>query len=224
MPENLASRKKYKAILLDFYGTCVAEDDAVLSRIIAEIEKDSAASPLEIMNSWKFSEACAVAFDQKFRTQKEIELSTLQAVLVQFGVDRDAEEISRELFEYWSAPEIFPDTLGFLSRQNVPIILVSNIDNSFLHSALQRLDFEFSDIVTSEEVRAYKPRPEPFRCALERNGFHAEEVVHIGDSYSSDVVGAAQCGIDAIWVNRKNRSKPDGLMRFQVSTLSEIQW
>lgn len=215
---------KYKGILLDFYGTCVAEDDSIIERIISRIGERSSASREEIWSSWKFNEGCAAAFGSAFRTQKEIELSTLQAVLTQFDVDLDVEELSSELFEYWAGPAVYPDTVAFLHRQKVPVIIVSNIDNRFLEAALRSIDFGFHDIVTSEDVRAYKPRPEIYHQALERNGLKAEEVIHIGDSYSLDVLGAHQCGIDVVWVNRKNRIEPDGLMQFEVATLSEIRW
>jgi 2-haloalkanoic acid dehalogenase type II len=215
---------KYKGILLDFYGTCVAEDDAIIERIISKIGEYSSASREEIWSSWKFNEGCAAAFGSAFRTQKEIELSTLQAVLTQFEVDLDVEDLSSGLFDYWAGPAVYPDTVGFLRRQEIPVSIVSNIDNSFLESALQLIDFQFHDIVTSEDVRAYKPRPEIYHRALERNRFRTDEVVHIGDSYSLDVIGAHGCGIDVVWVNRKGRVKPEGLMNLEVSTLSEIKW
>lgn len=43
-------------------------------------------------------------------------------------------------------------------------------------------------------------------------GLHADEVIHIGDSLSSDVKGASSVGIKAIWLNRfgkKNSSDVD---------------
>lgn len=215
---------KYKGILLDFYGTCVAEDDAILERIISKIAMKSSASPAEIWHSWKFNEGCSAAFGPEFRTQKDIEISTLQTVLDKFQVSLDAEELSEELFAYWARPAVYPDTAEFLNRQKVPIILVSNIDNCFLESAIKGIDFTFNDIVTSEDVRAYKPRPEIYQRALESNGLKADEVIHVGDSYALDVLGAHQCGIDVVWVNRKNRIKPDSLMQFEVSTLSKIWW
>lgn len=144
-------------------------------------------------------------------------------MLDQFQVDIDVEELSSELFGYWAKPMVYPDTVEFLDRQNVPVIIVSNIVNSFLESAITGIDFEFADIATSEDVRAYKPRPEIYCRALERNGLKTKEVIHIGDSYSLDVLGAHRCGIDVAWVNRKNRIIPTGLMQFEDSTLSEIR-
>jgi 2-haloalkanoic acid dehalogenase type II len=215
---------KYKAILLDFYGTCVAEDDPVIDGIIARIKACTTASHSEILASWVFSEACYSSFGSSFRTQKDIEVFTLQAVLDKFGAALDVQELSAELFQYWSRPALYLDTLEFLQRQQVPVFIVSNIDDVFLESAAASIDFDFHGIITSEQVRAYKPRPEMFERALDLSGYQADEVVHIGDSYSSDVLGAHACGIDVVWVNRKKRPKQNGVMKFEVSTLSEIQW
>lgn len=44
--------------------------------------------------------------------------------------------------------------------------------------------------MTSEDARAYKPRPEPFRLALDRLGLCPGDVLHVGDSPASDVAGA----------------------------------
>ena len=215
---------KYKGILLDFYGTCVAEDDEIIDRIISKIAAQSHAPPDEILKSWKFNEVCGVSFGPAFQSQKNIEISTLQAVLNQFQVDLNVLELSDELFKYWSRPRVYADTLEFLNQQEVPVIVVSNIDNFFLESAVREINFDFHDTVTSEDARAYKPRGEIFSLALERNGLKPDEVIHIGDSYSSDVLGAYRFGIDVAWVNRNSRIKHDGLASFEVATLSEIRW
>ena len=75
-------------------------------------------------------------------------------------------------------------------------------------------------IFTSEDARAYKPRKELFELALRKTGLRADQVVHIGDSISSDVQGASQVGISAIWVNRGGREVPEGVTA--VSNLLEI--
>ncbi|MGF1656070.1 MAG: HAD family hydrolase [Verrucomicrobiales bacterium] len=76
----------------------------------------------------------------------------------------------------------------------------------------------------SENTRAYKPRPEMFHRALHRNGLKSDVVIHIGDSYGSDVLGAHPCGIGVVWVNRKKRTRPGQLMQLAGCTLSEIVW
>ncbi len=63
-------------------------------------------------------------------------------------------------------------------------------------------------LVISEDVRAYKPRPEPFHLALDLLGLAPTQVLHIGDSLTADVRGANALGIPVAWVNRKAKTTP----------------
>lgn len=64
-------------------------------------------------------------------------------------------------------------------------------------------------LVTSEEVGTPKPARPIFDTALQRAGCRPEEAVMVGDSWSSDVVGAYQAGIRPIWFNPAGRPRPD---------------
>ena len=44
-----------------------------------------------------------------------------------------------------------------------------------------------------------------FETALSKLGLSKENVIHVGDSISSDVIGAQKNGIKVMWINRKNR-------------------
>ncbi|MNP53866.1 Pyrimidine 5'-nucleotidase YjjG [compost metagenome] len=79
---------------------------------------------------------------------------------------------------------------------------------------MKAVDFHhmnITDILTSEDVKSYKPRPELFKEALKRSNLNANEVIHIGDSVLSDIGGAQKLGISAIWLNRLNKSLPYGV-------------
>ena len=55
------------------------------------------------------------------------------------------------------------------------------------------------------------------------NGLQAEEVVMIGDSWSSDIQGAINAGIDQIWIRKSKDPLPEGQSAtYLVKTLSEI--
>ena len=64
---------------------------------------------------------------------------------------------------------------------------------------------ELAGVVTSEEARAYKPRREIFDFALTKFGLKSSEVIHIGDSVTSDILGAKAADIQSIWINRKEK-------------------
>jgi ribosomal protein S18 acetylase RimI-like enzyme len=85
---------------------------------------------------------------------------------------------------------------------------VSNADNAELYSALVHCGLYFEYAVTSEDCRAYKPRPEIFCRALEMLDLPPCQVLHIGDSLRSDVRGAQAAGIPVLWINRQQRPIP----------------
>lgn len=69
-------------------------------------------------------------------------------------------------------------------------------------------DIKMASFVTSEDARSYKPRPEIFLRALELMDVKPEEVLHVGDSLSSDVAGAKRLGIKTCWLNRNRKNNP----------------
>ena len=50
-----------------------------------------------------------------------------------------------------------------------------------------------------------------FNLALKKCGLLADEVIHIGDSISSDVKGASSIGIKPLWLNRFGKEIPEGV-------------
>ena len=67
----------------------------------------------------------------------------------------------------------------------------------------------FAYVVLSDEVGVLKPDARIFEVALRRNrrtlpDLEKADVVMIGDSWHSDIEGARNAGIDAIWVTRQD--------------------
>ena len=207
--ENMAA-KRYKGLLLDFYGALVKVDDGIINRIVAAIGDKSPITDDrgQILRSWNFFELCSRSHGAHFRSQRALELESLRGVLEKYKADLDAEELSAELFSYWRSPDPFPSSSSFLAEIGIPVCVVSNIDAADLAEAIGRNGWEFDHVVTSEECRAYKPRPEPFVAGFQRLGFGANEVLHVGDSLTVDVAGGNGLGIDCAWVNRRNRPIP----------------
>ena len=201
-----------RAILLDFYGTVVEEDGVPIRHVCDEIVRASskAATSEAVSSYWGrvFNEMCFKSHGSIFRHERELEQASLQEVLLHFDADLDSGELSQILYDYWTRPMIFPESKIVIAGCGIPICLVSNIDNSDLASALRYNDLSFDLIVTSEDCRAYKPRPEPFEKALSLLGLPNEQVLHVGDSLISDVRGAKAQGIPVLWINRRNRKLP----------------
>jgi REG-2-like HAD superfamily hydrolase len=70
------------------------------------------------------------------------------------------------------------------------------------HELTRFLDF----VVASAAVGTGKPHPDIFRHALDRSALTASEVLYVGDSYISDVLGARAVGMTAVLIDRERKA------------------
>ena len=211
------------AIFLDFYGTVVFEDGESIEKISKIIQDTGEVNDISEVGAYWWNEFYNVfvnAYGDNFRTQREIEMQSLAKTIEHFKSSADAVQLSNEMFEYWQKPPIFEESKLFFEQSPVPIYIVSNIDTDDIKEAIQFHDLKPADVFTSEDAKSYKPRKELFEYALNATGLKPEQVVHIGDSLSSDVKGASALGIDTIWLNRRNREVPEGVC--SVGNLLEV--
>lgn len=212
----------YKAILLDVYGTLV-RDGEVNAPICARVATLAGVEPTAVEYEWdRFIDAAAEpAYGENFRTLADLNVASLAETLTHFGLQDDAQDLWQEQLTHRPPAEVFEDVRDFLDAVNLPICLVTDADSDDLRDVLAQVGLTFEAIVTSEDARAYKPRPEPFQLALAKLGVEAADVLHIGDSPAFDIAGGNALGIDTAWVNRTGRSRPDGCVpTYQASTLT----
>ena len=114
-----------------------------------------------------------------------------------FASNENIDKLSNYMFEHWVKPPIFEESKKFFEISPLPIYIVSNIDANDVLRAIEFHQLSPSGIFTSEDAKAYKPRKELFELALNNTGLHADEVIHIGDSLSSDVKGCLLYTSDA---------------------------
>lgn len=204
-----------KAIFIDFYGTVVHEDGKVIKQVSQEIfDTGKVNDKSEIGLYWwnEFQTAFTSAYGENFQTQRELEYQSLDKTIQYFNSSADAQALSNLMFEHWVKPPIFEESKQFFEISPVPIYIVSNIDRDDILQAIKFHGLEPNAVFTSEDAKSYKPRKELFEFALNSTGLSAEQVVHIGDSLSSDVKGASSVGINTIWINRGGREIPEGVI------------
>jgi 2-haloacid dehalogenase len=93
-----------------------------------------------------------------------------------------------------------PAVLRCLSER-VRIGVVTNCSEELGQRAAARVDVEFDTVVTAEAAGAYKPRPEPYRLALERLRVQPAGALFVAGS-ARDIAGARRVGMDVWWHNR----------------------
>ncbi|WP_088070726.1 YjjG family noncanonical pyrimidine nucleotidase [Gottfriedia luciferensis] len=82
----------------------------------------------------------------------------------------------------------------------------------------------FKDIFVSEDTGFQKPMKEYFNYVFARiPNFELDKTLIIGDSFSADIVGGANSGIDTCWVNPKMLSNDSDIVpTYEIKKLDEL--
>lgn len=211
-----------KAFLLDFYGTAVHEDDEAVELICNEIYNTCVSNEdiTDISQYWwnEFSALFSHSYGDGFDSKRSLMLQSIEKTVEYFNSTANPTMLAKNMFKLWQRPAIFTDTKKFFEQSPVPICIVSNADIKDIDCAISYHKLEPDLIITSEDARCYKPRSDIFKLALSQLQLDPTEVLHIGDTISSDVVGAFQAGIDVVWLNRKSKPISDLLDPTMVCT------
>lgn len=108
-----------------------------------------------------------------------------------------------------SKTAVMPGTYEILDYlyPNYSLHIITNGFQEIQHVKMKNtgIDKYFSKIITSERVGKRKPEPRIFEYALRSTDCKAENAIMIGDDLETDVKGALNSGILAIWYNHKEK-------------------
>jgi 2-haloacid dehalogenase len=87
-------------------------------------------------------------------------------------------------------------------RATVTIGVVTNCSDEVGRRAAAQVGVPFHVVATAEMAGAYKPRPEPYRLALEALDVNAARTLFVAGS-PDDIAGANRVGMPVYWHNRR---------------------
>ncbi|MHA2313441.1 MAG: HAD family hydrolase [Candidatus Thorarchaeota archaeon] len=149
----------------------------------------------------------------------------------------DDDVLSELEMEYGSAilrdlPQLDEEIVGILQAckdKNLKVGLICNVGRSsgrYLTKTLEELGIVsyFDSLIFSNEIGVRKPDPRIFRIALGKLGTTPDHTVHVGDELMSDVLGAKNVGIRAIWVNRSKEQIQEGIPKpdYEIDDLTGL--
>lgn len=115
--------------------------------------------------------------------------------------------------------------LSRLKEKNFILAIISNNDGRTADKCKNtKIDHYFDIIIDSTKVKMVKPDVKIFNYALNKLGLKKEEVIHIGDLYGSDILGAVNAGIDPIWINHRKGENFENLDITTVKNLQELSF
>lgn len=101
----------------------------------------------------------------------------------------------------------YPDALPALQflAARYPLVSVTNGNAELSRVGLAPL---FVASIAALEVGVSKPDPRIFLAAAQAVGVQPHEVLHVGDDAVTDVLGACEVGMQAVWINRERAAWP----------------
>lgn len=118
--------------------------------------------------------------------------------------DTEAEELGTSV-PNWPAFDDSVEALTVLKR-HYRLIILSNVNRDGFAASNQRLEVEFDDILTAEDIGSYKPNPANFEALnsrVEELGMTGR-LLHVAQSLFHDHVPAQQFGLPGVWINRRH--------------------
>ena len=155
-----------------------------------------------------------------------IERSIMMSKYFELDIEK---EIFNDLFVEFLYDEIemvdeIEDLLSYLSNK-YQIYAASNgiYDMQINRLKKSNLDKYFKDIFVSDKIDYEKPDKRFFEKIMNITKYSNNNLIMIGDSIKSDIIGAKNSGIKSIYFNKGNKKISDKDFTYQVKKLSEIK-
>lgn len=168
-----------------------------------------------------------VAYQNKEITAEQLRQRRFAKLSAQ--IDKDAESLNHELMaEMAIVSQPLPQVIETLNALHGKVKM-GIITNGFESMQAKRLAnthtthfFEF--VVVSEKVGVAKPDPKIFDYAIAQMGnVDKSQILMVGDTFSSDIVGANNVGIDSCWFNHENHHNESEIRpTYEIKNMLEL--
>lgn len=147
-----------------------------------------------------------------FIKQDELRWKRMFKTLLDFKIGNEilAKQMSTQFLELLPTRNaVFPYTyqiLDYLKTKNYTLHLITNGFVEVQHNKLKHANLAnyFTKVITSQESNSLKPNREIFDYALAQTGATVLTSIMIGDNIDADIRGAANMGMQTVWVNHLN--------------------
>lgn len=199
-----------KAIFLDYTGTITQENCKAVQEVVMRIIKNSVLkTPQEALSYWwsNLKQVEEESYLETYKTEDEIVMILLKKCENEIKLDDNLEELHKLFQDFWTYSPVYPDAKEFFEKCPLPIYVLTNNGVEYVQECMRRNGLKPAGIICGDMVKAYKPHKELFEKALQVSGCKAGDVLHIGDSMSSDVKGALSVGITPVLIDREGKEQ-----------------
>jgi 2-haloacid dehalogenase len=194
----------FTTLTFDCYGTLIDWETGILAALRPVLERHgvnlSDDQALEL-----FGELETAAEAGPYLPYREVLTVVMDGFSARLGFTPTATERTALADSVGDWPA-FSDTVGALQALagRYDLVILSNIDDELFALSARRLQTDFAEIITAQQVGSYKPNPRNFEVLLERLDRPKQEILHVAQSLFHDIAPANAAGLTTVWVNRRH--------------------
>ncbi len=195
---------RFDVLTFDCYGTLIDWEAGILAGLRAVLRpRDVTADDEDLLERYARHEAAIEA--GPYLRYREVLARSLAGVCAELGVQPSAAELAAFGGSVGGWPA-FPDSAAALARlhERFELAVITNCDDDLFTASARRLGVDFDDVITAQQVGAYKPSLLNFGLAFQRIGRPRDRILHVAQSLFHDHVPAKQLGMTTVWIDRRH--------------------
>ena len=199
----------FKMLTFDTYGTLIDWETGIyeglaplLDKLPIRLDRDEV---LELFAECEMRQQA----EQPRQVYRDLLADVARAMAAKWQLklsDDEAFEFGRSV-KHWPAFGDSAASLDYL-RQHYLMATVTNCDRISYMGSNARLEIEWDGIYTAQDIGCYKPQLRNFEYSFERArrdlGILPQQILHVAQSLTHDMVPATQMGMTKVWINRRH--------------------
>lgn len=181
-------------VVFDLYGTLVDWKHSIGSFVAFYV------SPSAVEDFF----ACDIREVSSYKPYKSILAKCFREVASKYNVVVSEDLVEAFILSFAKSPP-FPDTiygLRVLKKHGFKVIVLSNTDRDLVETTLWGLRGYVDQVITAEDIKAYKPSLEAFKRTYSVLGVEPGQVVHVSAYPQYDLEPASRLGAKTVLVDR----------------------
>jgi 2-haloacid dehalogenase len=195
---------RIEVLTFDCYGTLIDWEAGILAGL-RRLVGDAGTGISDDALLERYATAEATVERGPYRRYREVLARSAAAVCADVGAAPDDVELAAFGGSVVDWPP-FPDSPRALARLKTRfrLAVITNCDDDLFAASNARLRVEFDEVITAQQVGAYKPSHRNFEVAFERIGVPRDRTLHVAQSLFHDHVPAKALGLATAWIDRRH--------------------